>query len=265
MSKNNYTGVTPDFSDVVRAIIDSVLLDVNICMPAKIEKYNKDTQYADVKIQLYQKFSDGSLVAYPVIPNVPVKHARARAGGAFIHMPLQPGDDVTLVFSQRSLDNWKQSGGMNDPADPRKHHITDAYALVGGSAINDAFKPETVDCIEIVNSLAKTKIHPDGTIELNANNNAKVTLAPDGTQTLSAVNSTTIIHPDGKYEIKGGSGDDLVKLIDTLIHAIRRSYTMTLIGPQNLIDPNDPTWDQLMNRIDAFMVGTDPLPPTGVP
>lgn len=223
MSKNNYSGITPEFGEVVRSIIDSVLLDLNVCLPAKIVSYDKDTQYADVEIQLQQKFGDGSLVSYAVIPKVPVKHPRSNAGHAFIHMPIKPGDDVVLVFSQRSLDNWKTQGGMTDPGDPRKHHITDAYALIGGSAIPDAFAPETEDAIEIVNFESKTNIFPDG-----------------------------------KYQIKGGIGDDLVFVLYDLILGIQRSFTETLIGPQFLEDPLDPGWVIIQQRASAFTKGNDP-------
>jgi len=162
----NLSNFTPELSDLINYHINRQLLDLNVCMPAKIVKYNRSTQYADVQPQLYQKFADGSLVAFPVIPSVPVKHPRANDGNAFIHMPLVPGDDVTLIMSQRSLDNWKTQGGMSDPNDTRKHHITDAYALIGGSAIPDAFAPQTSNGLEIVNGATSLILLPDGTVKI---------------------------------------------------------------------------------------------------
>lgn len=156
------SGYKPEFSDVIRSIIDTVLLDLNVSLPAKVVKYDSATQYADVQIQLLQGFQDGTTDEYAVIPNVPVKHPRANAGAAFIHVPLTIGDDVVLVFSQRSLDNWKSSGGLVDPQDPRKHHITDAYALIGGSAIPDAFTPKNPTAIEIVNGALDFSLFPNG-------------------------------------------------------------------------------------------------------
>jgi hypothetical protein len=213
----------PHFSDVIRATVDAMLLDMYFTLPAKIVKYNKDTQYADVEIQLYEKFIDGVLDLPPVIPMVPVKHPRANDGKAFIHMPLKPGDDVILVFSQRSLDNWKTQGGPSDPSDPRKHHITDAYALIGGSAIPDAFSPQTDDAIEIVNGTSRT-----------------------------------IIHPDGTYNLYGGNTDDLVQVINDFILGVQRALTTTLIGPQPLVDDEDPGWTIIQERAQAFVNGSDP-------
>jgi len=167
---DNLSTFTPELSTVIRANIDSVLMDANFCLPGKITAYDPDTQYADVEVQLLQKFTDGSLIPFPVIPHVPVKQLRSNGGKTFIHMPLVIGDDVILVFSQRSLDNWKTSGGMTDPDDPRKFNITDAFALIGGSAIPDAFTPSTDDSIEIVNGESSLIISPDGTFNIKNSN-----------------------------------------------------------------------------------------------
>jgi hypothetical protein len=185
----------PSISDIVRAIVDSVLVDLNVCLPAKIVAYDKETQYADVQIQIMQTFTDGSAVLPPVIPNVPVKHPRARGGATFIHMPLQPGDDVTLVFSQRSLDNWKSQGGATNPQDIRKHHITDAYALIGGSAMPDSFSPKTSDAIEIVNGESFINVFPDGTFNISNGTNDLIQLVQEGFQTLSEDTTNTMLGP----------------------------------------------------------------------
>lgn len=146
-----------------------MMLNLNVCLPGKIVSYNAENQYADVQIQLLKKYTDFSTEPHPVIPNVPVRHPRAAGGNAFIHMPVAVGDDVLLVFSQRSLDNWKtqnipvvgQNGGV-DTNDTRKHHITDAFAILGGSAMPDAFEVSDPTAIEIVNGDAKIILFPDG-------------------------------------------------------------------------------------------------------
>jgi hypothetical protein len=182
------------WSDIIRALIDKVLLDLNVCLPAKIISYDPETQYADVQIQLYQNVN-GAMVEYPPIPNVPVKHPRAAGGTCRIHMPLQPGDDVTLIFSQRSLDNWKTEGGMTDPADPRKHHITDAYALIGGSSMADAFSVEDPSAIEMVNGDSKIQVFPDGTFAIKNGTTELITQVQLLAKTLSTDTTNTIFGP----------------------------------------------------------------------
>lgn len=220
---NPSSTMKPEFSDVIRTIIDQELMDLNVCLPGKVTKFNSATQYADVQIQLLQKNVDGSLVKYPVIPNVPVKFAKANGGKAFIYLPVKVGDDVILVFSQRSLDNWKTQGGMSDPADPRKHHLTDAFALLGGSALPSSFQPSSPDSVEVVNGTSKAVLHDDGT-----------------------------------WNLLGGNGDDFIYAVTDLALGIQRATTDTLLGPEPLIDPEDVGWNTIVERLQAFTNGSDP-------
>lgn len=208
---------TPTMAEVMRTVIERRLSEMHVCLPAKVVTYDKATQLASVEIQLQKLYEDGTLLSWPIISNVPVKHPRAQGTETFIHMPLQPGDDLVLVFSERSLDNWKTQGGMTDPNDRRKFSITDAFALIGGSAIPDAFTPETDDSIEIVNG-----------------------------------DSKAIVHPDGKYELKGGNDDDFIKAVRDLVILIQQAYAATLIGYQPIITPSDPTWSLILARMQAF-------------
>jgi hypothetical protein len=157
---------TPTLAETIRTVIDANMADVHTCLPAKIVTYDRTKQMAALQIQLLRKYEDGSVVKLPTIPNVPVKWPRAAGGKAFLHMPLVPGDDMVLVFAERSLDNWKTSGGMTDPKDRRKFNLSDAYALVGGSAFPNAFTPLTADAVELVNDMGSIQVFPDGTFKL---------------------------------------------------------------------------------------------------
>lgn len=221
--RTNNKGVTPSVAETVQTRIDEALMEVNVSMPGKIVKYDKKTQFADVQPQLKFSTEDGTVLPFPIIPNVPVKHPRANGGKIFIHLPLKPGDDVQLVFSQRSLDNWKTQGGMSDPADRRKHHITDAVAYVGGSAEPDAFTPKTDNAIEIVNDKSRLNVFPDGT-----------------------------------YNLFGGNGDDFIQVVKDLILGIQRATTETWDGPEPLVDPEDIGWLIIQERCEAFVNGDDP-------
>lgn len=204
---------------MIRSIIDTVLADMYVCLPAKIVTYDPSTQYADVQIQLYQKRMDGSLKKYPVISNVPVKHPRANAGAAFIHMPLVAGDDVVLCFSQRSLDNWKTHGGMNDPDDPRMSHITDAFALIGGSAMPDAFTPATTNAIEIQNGQSQLQVFPNG-----------------------------------KFKFTNGA-NELIDLIDKLLNImINQTFTLTFFGPEPFIASTNALLQDIRDKLDTLKV-----------
>ena len=69
-------------------------------------------------------------IAYPTIGDVPV--AFPRFGDWYIHAPLSVGDFVLCLFSDTSLDAYRQAGIAGIPVDPldiRQHHISDAIAL----------------------------------------------------------------------------------------------------------------------------------------
>lgn len=255
--RTNSKDQEPTIDEAIATLIDAKLIDLNVCMPATIVKYDKDTQFASVQPSLKRKWENGTLVNQPIIPNVPVVHPRARGGKAFIHMPVQIGDEVTLVFSHRSLDNWKTQGGVVDPADRRKFHLTDAYALVGGAAAPNAFTPETSDSIEIINGDSKVFIKPDGTIDMK-NPLAEAQIMPDGTIDLMAQNAHTILHPDGTYNLYGGLEDDFVYVVVDHILGVQRAYTETAFGPEPLQDPEDPDWAIILERAEAFTNGIDP-------
>lgn len=109
------------------------LVDLRVCLPAKIVDFDPVTQLASVKPLLQETFTNeaGQEVAEPlgVISNVPVQFPGA--GEFSITFPVKEGDPCLLVFSDRALEKWKDSGDEVDPIDLRRHHLTDAFALLG--------------------------------------------------------------------------------------------------------------------------------------
>jgi hypothetical protein len=113
---------------VMRDAIDSMLYDVHTAMPAKIVAL-KGNAMCDIQPLLQRKYKDGSLKPLPVIQDVPVVHPRG--ADYWVKLPIAVGDTGLAVFSERSLDTWAQTGGMVDPADPRRHDLSDAVFIPG--------------------------------------------------------------------------------------------------------------------------------------
>ncbi|MFB6375285.1 MAG: Gp138 family membrane-puncturing spike protein, partial [Bradymonadaceae bacterium] len=64
----------------------------------------------------------------PVVPNVPV--AFPSAGSMQMTWPLEEGDTVLMLWSERSLDEWLTTGASRtQPSDNRRHDVSDAIAL----------------------------------------------------------------------------------------------------------------------------------------
>lgn len=124
---------TPTLGHVIRASLGRAMADMRVAMPGRIEKFDKATQLADVKPLLKETYEDDTgtavIESLPVIVNVPVYSA---GGGDFaLTMPIAQGDSCWLMFSDRSLDIWNESGGEQNPVDARRHDLSDAVCIVG--------------------------------------------------------------------------------------------------------------------------------------
>ena len=128
---------TPSLPELLRAAVEDELSDFFVAMPGKVEKYTDtgDVPKANVKPLLKRAFinQDGSegLDDLGIVNDVPV--IWPRGGGFFFRMPVQVGDNVLLVFMDRSIDEYMFSGGSSsvDPVDFREHDISDAVAIPG--------------------------------------------------------------------------------------------------------------------------------------
>lgn len=123
----------PSLAAVLNAFRASLLADVRVSVPARVERYDATTQLIDAKPLLRDTFTeeDGSqsVLSLPVITNVPVVFPGA--GGFRLTFPVTVGDTVLLVFADRSIDAWLANGGETSPTDERHHHLSDAIAIPG--------------------------------------------------------------------------------------------------------------------------------------
>jgi hypothetical protein len=124
---------TRTLAEVIDLAVSARLAGLHTHLPARVERYDAATQFADVVPSILARLEDDdggvTSVPLPVLTNIPVVFPGA--GGFRITFPVQPGDTVWLCFSERSIDEWKSLGGQVAPVDPRQHALPDAVALVG--------------------------------------------------------------------------------------------------------------------------------------
>nr|WP_318381259.1 Gp138 family membrane-puncturing spike protein [uncultured Enterobacter sp.] len=65
----------------------------------------------------------------PLLVDVPVVFPRG--GGGTLTFPVRVGDECLVIFADRCIDFWWQSGGVQQAQDPRTHDLSDAFALMG--------------------------------------------------------------------------------------------------------------------------------------
>lgn len=74
-----------------------------------------------------QKTQEWDNVDLPVLVNVPVQFPSG--GGFTATFPLAEGDEVLVMFADRCIDGWWQSGGIQAQIELRSHDLSDGFAI----------------------------------------------------------------------------------------------------------------------------------------
>lgn len=198
---------SPTLAEVLEAHRESVLRDLRVAMPAEVTAYRASEQMVDVRPLIADWFTedDGTVsqVRAPMVVNVPV--AFPRGGGFGVLLPIQPGDTVLLVVSDRSIDGWLAQGGPQTPVDLRRHNISDAIAIPGVYDAKHKFTSAPTDHMVLGKDNGPQVKLKASTIELG-NGTDSVALASKVTSQLnalkSAINGWTPIANDGGAALK---------------------------------------------------------------
>jgi hypothetical protein len=144
---------TPTETDNLLSAIRAQLALVHTSLPGTIASYDEATQTATITPAVKFKYrkADGTIENYapPAIPGVPI--AFPGGDGWSITWPIAAGDPVTLVFAERSLDEWRTAkGSAHEARDVRRFDLTDAIAIPGGRSPADALPAEAYDSAALV-------------------------------------------------------------------------------------------------------------------
>lgn len=165
-------------AEIIQDAVRAGILDINVCLPAKIEKYDAALQKANISPLLKKKYvSEDDTTNLPVITNVPVQWPSANDGSAFIHLPLKAGDLGFVIFSQRSLDTWLAGNGDSvSPEDTRHHDLSDAIFTPGGLPFKKALPNISANNLMIKNGKALIEEFPDGKMQISDGDGGQVEL-----------------------------------------------------------------------------------------
>lgn len=119
------------------ALSGALAARVHVSLPGRVVSYDRTTRTAAVQPIVRGRFrsEDDSVETYrlPVLPSVPV--CFPQGGGCSITWDLAADDDVLLVISERSLDEWKATAsGDVEAQDARRFDLSDAVAFAGLSS-----------------------------------------------------------------------------------------------------------------------------------
>ncbi len=188
---------------------------LRVAMPGIIQSFDPDAVTAVVQpaIRRIERDNDGNKLTndYPLLVDVPVVFPRG--GGCTLTFPVKAGDECLVIFADRCIDFWWQSGGIQEPVDGRMHDLSDAFCIVGPQS-----QAKKIGGISTTAAQLRTD---DGSAFIEVAAGHDVTVKTSGKLTASADGGTEITSPEiilnGNVTINGnlshgmgaagGSGD----------------------------------------------------------
>lgn len=114
-------------------LAQAIMSAMRVSMHGIIQSFDPDAVTAVVQpaIKGAEKDESGARVSVnlPLLVDVPVVFPRG--GGCTLTFPVKHGDECLVIFADRCIDFWWQSGGIQEPVDERMHDLSDAFCIVG--------------------------------------------------------------------------------------------------------------------------------------
>lgn len=118
--------------DGIKAAVNGLNAQLRVAMPGIIRGWDAQTQTAAVQLAVRERILNAGAereVEIPLLVDVPV--VMPRAGGYSLVFAPKSGDECLVVFADRCIDGWWQSGGVQSQVDPRRHDLSDGFAILG--------------------------------------------------------------------------------------------------------------------------------------
>lgn len=179
-------------TDVLKQAIDYALSHIHVSLPGIIIKFDEATKLAEVQPSLQRKFINDVVIDMPNIINVPVVFQQSKDFSDTY--PLNKGDGVLLIFSERALERWLDNGHGSEPGARRKFDLSDAIAIPGLFAKNTARNYDPTNAVRKFKNCI-FKMQPDG----------KFAIGNDDAELLDLINSLIDAIKGATY---GGNGLD---------------------------------------------------------
>lgn len=176
----------PTDNDAQRLMMQAVAAELRCALPGFIEEFDPETNLAKVRPAIKAKISIDGEIKYEkldVIIRVPVVIPYGQIAKLCLTVPIKKGDECTLVFSDRMIDNFIKEGakggecvapeccgGANKTSEPRTHSLADAICFPG--CVSQPYKiPEwNTEAIELRNydRTAYISLDTDGKLSIKA-------------------------------------------------------------------------------------------------
>jgi hypothetical protein len=180
-----------EFPEIVENADDARQVQQWTSLPGEIDSFDEEKQTASVQPSLKSatRKPDGKSEKnqLPLLQDVPVQFASG--GGMTMTWPLKKGDPVLIVFASRSIDQWHQSGGVQQQVSARMHDLSDAMAIPGIRPLPKKLNPKI--------STTETQIRSDdGSVSISIN--------PTDKKITQKAGATTLVQTEQGWDFTGG-------------------------------------------------------------
>lgn len=171
-------------------LAQAIMSAMRVSMPGIIQSFDPDAVTAVVQpaIKGLEQEESGAEVSanLPLLVDVPVIFPRG--GGCTLTFPVKAGDECLVIFADRCIDFWWQSGGIQEPVDERMHDLSDAFCIVGPQS-----QAKKIGGISTTAAQLRTD---DGSAFIEVAAGHDVTVKTSGKLTASADGGTEITSPE---------------------------------------------------------------------
>lgn len=240
---------TPSELEVYELIVRRFLVDLHTVAVGTVKSYDSEKRRAVIQHGIKREFSNGEIRAITPMEDVPVVFPGG--GGVSISWNLQKGDEVVILFCERSMDSWLRKSGIVDPDDYRMHDESDAIAIPTMISAVKALAGASEGLLIETDAGVAIRIKDGGAIEIETGNFSGEFLSNGAFEFKNNAGAYFRGHDLGGVDI-GNSNGSAVSTVNELVTAISTATVATMLGPQLVVSPQ---WPLLINKLTAIKGG----------
>lgn len=145
-----------------------ISFNLRCCIPGVVQSYNPTNNTAEIQPAIREKIflenGEARYVDLPLLINVPV--AFPSSSSVFIKFPIKQGDEVLVLFSDLSIDNFWEKGKVQNPIESRRHDLSDGIAIPCRLSLQKKYRINFQDGIHINSDDGPIRVWATGDIEL---------------------------------------------------------------------------------------------------
>lgn len=116
-----------DLSGLLHIFKQNLWRDLRVCLPGVVESFDRSVNRVTVTPAITLQTVNGEGLTLPSIADVPV--CTVGGGGFVASFPLQKGDTGWIIFADKDISLFKESGVVSPANTLRKHNLADCVFI----------------------------------------------------------------------------------------------------------------------------------------